>query len=196
MSDTLAYEIGDKLYLNITNKCPNQCSFCIRQTAHGVGYPLWLEKEPSADEVIAALSDLTKYQEIVFCGYGEPLMRPEVVFEVAGFIKRHWQKPVRINTNGLAEKVLGREILPRLSGLVDVISISLNAQDAATYDKICLPAVQDAFAALLSFIERSKDYIPRVIVSVLELPGVDVEKCRLIAEKLGVELRVRQFQGA
>jgi TatD family-associated radical SAM protein len=196
MSDTLAYAIGEKLYLNITNQCPNQCCFCIRHTAHGVGYPLWLEKEPTADEVKAAMGDLSRYQEVVFCGYGEPLLRPDVVVEVAQYIKTNWHKPVRINTNGLAEKVLRREILPSLSGWVDAISISLNAQDTATYDQMCAPNVADAYQAVLDFAARSKRYIPRVILSVLELPGVDLAACRGIAERLGVEFRVRQFQGA
>ena len=43
------------LYVNLTNKCPCACTFCLRQTMDHVGkaHSLWLEREPSAEEVIA-----------------------------------------------------------------------------------------------------------------------------------------------
>lgn len=195
MGEIFAYPIEDRLYLNLTNRCPNRCVFCIRNNEHGVGYDLWLDREPSVEEVLAAAGDVSSYREVVFCGYGEPLLRWEVVVGVARALKERYGVPIRINTNGLAEAVLGRSILPALAGLVDVISISLNAADAATYDRLCHSDLGlEAYPALLRFIEESKLYIPRVIVSVVAISDFDPEPARALARKLGVELRIRSYQ--
>lgn len=195
MGEIFAYPIEDRLYLNLTNRCPNRCVFCIRNNEHGVGYDLWLDREPSVEEVLAAAGDVSSYREVVFCGYGEPLLRWEVVVGVARALKERYGVPIRINTNGLAEAVLGCSILPALAGLVDVISISLNAADAATYDRLCHSDLGlEAYPALLRFIEESKLYIPRVIVSVVAISDFDPEPARALARKLGVELRIRSYQ--
>ncbi|NLM38008.1 MAG: radical SAM protein [Firmicutes bacterium] len=195
MANIFAYPIEDRLYLNITNRCPNRCVFCIRHNEHGVGYDLWLDREPSVEEVLAAAGDVSAYREVVFCGYGEPLLRWEVVVGVARALKERYGVPIRINTNGLAEAVLGRPILPSLAGLVDVISISLNAADAVTYDRLCHSDLgTEAYPALLRFIRDSKKYIPRVIVTVVAIPDFDPEPARRLAGELGVELRIRTYQ--
>jgi len=193
MGFTIAYEIKEKLYLNITNRCTNACSFCIRNNNVGVGFDLWLDHEPQSAEVIAAIGDASKYSEVVFCGYGEPLLRPEIVQEVARHLKFSYPDIIiRINTNGLAEKALEQEFLPDLQGLIDVISISLNASDAESYYKLCKPSVGiDAFDAMLAFARKSKLYIPRVILSVVDLSEIDIEACKKISEDIGAELRVR-----
>ncbi|HHT05108.1 MAG TPA: radical SAM protein [Hydrogenispora sp.] len=195
MGNTFVYPIEDRLYINLTNRCPNRCVFCIRNTEQGVGYDLWLDREPSVAEVLTAAGDVSAYREVVFCGYGEPLLRWEVVVGVARALKERYGVPIRINTNGLAEAVLGRPILPQLEGLVDVISISLNAADAAMYERLCHSDLgSEAYPALLRFIRDSKSYIPRVVVSVVAIPNFDPEPAREMARELGVELRIRPYQ--
>jgi len=194
----IAYELGNSLYINLTNRCTNACEFCIRKTEKGVGYDLWLDREPDTREIIAALKekDPLKYEEVVFCGYGEPLLRIKEVVEVARWLKEIGVKKVRINTNGLANRYHGRNILPELKGLVDVISISLNAQDAETYQRVSRSRYgQEAYAEVLKFIEESKKYIPEVVVTVVRWEGVDVIDAKKVAERLGVKLRVREFYG-
>ncbi|HBE80063.1 MAG TPA: radical SAM protein [Firmicutes bacterium] len=189
----IAYPLNDALYLNITNRCTNNCRFCIRETAGGVGYNLWLKQEPTAEEIIAFIGEPTRYREIVFCGYGEPLMRPEVVVEVSRYLKNYPVR-VRLNTNGLADLFLGYDILPQLEGLIDVISISLNAGDAQSYQELTGTGFGTAaFDGVLNFIRRSKQVFPKVIASVVRYPGVDIEKAASLANALGVEFRVREF---
>lgn len=194
----IAYPLHGSLYLNITNRCPNACIFCIRNSDNGVGYNLWLEHEPTVSEILAAIGDIKRYREIVFCGYGEPLMRPEVVVAVCTALKKQNQPHstlIRINTNGLADLFLGYEILPQLKGLVDVISISLNAHNAKEYHRFTQSKYgEEAFDAVLGFARRSCQYIPKVILSVVKYPGVDIEKTAKIAADLGVEFRVREYQ--
>lgn len=193
---TLSYQIGDALYLNITNRCSNNCAFCIRDTSEGVGYHLWLQKEPTAEEILATIENPSQYREIVFCGYGEPLCRLEIVKEVAAALKERGARSIRINTNGQANLYYGRNIVPDLVGLVDVISISLNAHNAATYVDICHPQQgEEAYYAMLNFAKKCVGVIPRVVLSVVEWPGVDVEACRAIARDLGTEFRLRKYTG-
>ncbi len=190
---TIAYQLHDSLYLNITNRCPNACVFCIRRGKSGVGYNLWLEHEPSLSEIIDAIHNPSSYREVVFCGYGEPLMRPEIVEGTARWLKQ-WTAPVRLNTNGLADLILGYDVLPQLKGLIDIISISLNADDAVLYNKVCRTEFgAKAYPAILEFARRSINYIPRVILSVVNYPGVDLEKAAAIAKKIGAEFRIREY---
>lgn len=191
---SIAYVINGALYLNITNRCPNNCTFCIRKKGEGLaGYLLWLEKEPSVEEILAAAGDPSPYREVVFCGYGEPLLRPEVVVTVARKLKEKApQVPIRIDTNGLANLIWGRDVVPELEGLIDAVSISLNAQDAATYQLLCRPVYGPlAYQAVLDFALACRGRIPRVILTVVDLPEVDREACRRIAQELGAEFRVR-----
>lgn len=188
----VSYTIGDTLYLNITNTCTNKCDFCIRKTKAGVGYNLWLEKEPSVLEILESVNNPEQYKEIVFCGYGEPLSRLQVVKQVSAELKKRGAKSIRINTNGQANNLYGRNIMTELVGLIDTISISLNAHNAEKYVQICRPAEgENAFYALLDFARQCVGVIPRVILSVVEWPGVDVEACRKIAQDLKAEFRLR-----
>ena len=189
----VAYELHGSLYLNITNRCPNACAFCIRGSKTGVGYNLWLKHEPSLAEVVEAIGNPSGYQEIIFCGYGEPLMRPEIVEGTARWLKQ-WPVTVRLNTNGLADLFLGYDILPCLKGLIDIISISLNADNARLYHKLCRSEYGErAFPGILEFAKRSFKYIPRVILSVVDYPEVNLEKAGAIAKEIGVEFRIREY---
>ncbi len=189
----IAYRIRDNLYLNITTRCTNACLFCVRfHTDYVKGHNLRLREEPSIDEIIDSIKDPSIYNEIVFCGYGEPLIRLDVVKEVSRWIKEHGGR-VRINTNGEANLIHKRNILPELEGLVDVLSVSLNAPDSETYDRICRPLFSDAFTGVLDFIKEAKKYIPRVIVTAVEMPGLDMERIKRLAVELGLHLRIRRL---
>ena len=190
----IAYVIRNSLYLNITNRCTNACTFCAKFKDFTVkGHQLCLEREPTTLDVINAIGDPTVYDEVVFCGYGEPLLRLELVKDVAKLIKNNGVK-VRINTDGQANLVYGRNILPELSGLVDAISVSLNAPDAETYQKICRSQYgEQGYEALKNFLIEAKNYIPSVTATAVALPGIDMQACRKVAETLNVSFRERVY---
>lgn len=195
----IAYEFEGNLYINLTNRCTNKCKFCIRFTPSGVdNIDLWLLREPETNEIISALCEknFKNYNEIIFCGYGEPLLRWETVVEVARYIKA--EKPdmkIRINTNGHANIAAGKDITENFENLIDVISISLNAKNRREYNEICVCDYgEEGFDAMLDFAAKAKRYVPRVVLSVVDtISPEDIEECRKIAEGLGVEYRVRQY---
>ncbi len=189
----ISYKIRDTLYLNVTNRCTNVCKFCVRfHTDYVKGHNLRLKKEPTAEELIKAIGDPKNYKEIVFCGYGEPFLRFDLIKYVAKWIKENGGK-VRINTNGHGNLIHGRRILGELKGLIDSISISLNAHDKKTYNKICNPVYSDAYDSLIEFIKDAKEYIPYVQVTVVNVEGVDIKKCEEMANSLGVKLKIRNL---
>jgi TatD DNase family protein len=192
---TLAYKIGNSLYLNITNRCTNSCSFCPKFSEYRLyDHDLLLDKEPSFEEVMAALEGINGVDEIVFCGFGESLIRLDLVIRIARELKRRYTCPIRINTDGQANLVHGRNIIPELAGLVDCISVSLNAPDAATYIRLCrTPFGADGFKGVCEFIREAKKHIPTVIASVVSVPGLDLDGCRKLAESLGATFKVRQY---
>jgi len=191
----IAYPVGDSLYLNITNRCTNECPFCIRNLSRKFNqkYHLWLDREPTAEEVLNAIGNPLKHKQIVFCGYGEPLIRLDLVKEIA---KRLRSQPpaLRVDTNGTANIFWGRNILPELKGLIDYISVSLNAESAEVYNKICHPMFgEKAYNAIIDFIKEAKKYIPEVEATIVDLPTVNKEACRQIAEDIGVSFRIRPY---
>jgi len=190
----IAYQIRHSLYLNITNRCTNACIFCAKFKDFTVkGHHLRLDHEPSAEEVIRAIGDPTAYEEVVFCGYGEPLIRVDLIKEVAAWLKERKVK-VRINTDGQANLVHGRNILPELAGLVDTVSVSLNAPDAATYQHWCRSRFgEESYEAVKDFLRKAKEQIPSVIATAVAIPGIDMDACRRVAEELGVEFREREY---
>ncbi len=194
----LSYEIGDSLYLNITNRCDCACVFCVRKGRDSVtdGESLWLEREPGAGEVVADLEkrELERYSEICFCGYGEPTENLDVLISVAKWIKRTAPGlTVRLNTNGLCDLSYGKAVAPLLSGLVDSISISLNAPDPARYREVTRPRFgEESYEAMLRFAESCKEFIPQVQFTVVDiLSPEEIARCEEIAEKMKIPLRVR-----
>lgn len=203
MAKQYVYEIGGKLYANLTNRCSNACEFCVRnydtdrRKPHGYeGYDLWLDKEPSAEEVIAALDkfDLAKYKELVFCGYGEPTYRFEVLEEVAAYAHKKGLR-TRINTNGQANAILGRDVSERLCRAIDVIGISLNEVTAEKYDAVCHSIFgKKAFDIMVDFAKLCVAHGGNVVFSVVDCIGKeDIEKAAEIAAATGAKLRVREM---
>lgn len=198
---SLAYHFGNGLYLNVTNRCTNSCSFCIRNGHDTVGDSdvLWLDNEPTAEELCAALQAemLPETQEIVFCGYGEPLMRLDTVLAVCRFVRDTYPSlPIRINTNGHGDLLFGGSVAPLLEGLADTVSVSLNAPNPARYNEICSPVFDGAFEAVLSFASECKKYVPNVCLSVVDQPlsEEEIQACHLLAREFNIPLRVRAFE--
>jgi TatD DNase family protein len=156
------------------------------------GHNLRLREEPTIEELKAAIKEPSEYKEVVFCGYGEPFLRLDLVKELSSWIKQRGGR-VRVNTNGHGNLINKRNILPELSGIVDELSVSLDAQDAETYDKLCLPSFEGAFEEVIGFIREANNFIPSVQTTVVDMEGVDMDKCRELASNLGVPLRVRKL---
>lgn len=190
----IAYRIRNSLYLNITNRCSNRCSFCAKFSDFTVkGHNLRLEHEPSAAEVLAAIGDPGPIDEVVFCGYGEPMLRLDLIKEVAGVLKQRGYR-IRINTDGQANLVYDRNVLPELTGLIDCISVSLNTPNAASYAELChTPFGIAGFAGVCNFLTEAKKCIPQVIATAVTVPRIDIAAVRRVAESLGVEFREREY---
>ena len=198
---TIFYRVHDNLYVNLTNKCPCSCTFCLRQTRDHmeISNVLWLDHTPSLAEVMDAMEqvDFSQYREVVFCGFGEPTEAFEVLRETARCIKERYQKPIRINTNGLGNLVNGRDILPELSGLVDTVSISLNTPDREEYHRLVRSRFgEKSFDAMLDFAKESTKYIPRVVMTTVDttISHEEEETCRKICEQIGAEYRIRAWE--
>ncbi|MCQ1537047.1 radical SAM protein [Methanosarcina sp. KYL-1] len=198
--DTIYYKAHGNLYLNLTNRCTADCVFCIRNFATGVyGYDLRLSKEPSVEEIIEALEklDLSKYREIVFTGLGEPTLRLDVLLEVTHWLKKRELK-VRLDTNGHASLIHPKkDVITELKRAgIDSISVSLNAESEETYNRLCRPAHKNAYRAVLDFVREARKAGIPTRVTVVELPEIDVEKCRKLAAELDSDFHVRKLSEA
>lgn len=207
----ITYELGDKLYINLTNRCSNRCTFCLRgeskdyklhegrwkdSTDIGASNELWLPYEPTTDEIIEDLKkrDLSKYAEVVFWGFGEPFVRFDDCVVVAKWLKEN-NVTVRVNTNGHANLIHKKDVTSEMKGLFDVVSISLNATNAADYNKICRCAFgEKGYDALLDFAKKTSSLGIETVLSVVDImPKEDIEKCEAIAKDCGATLRVRKY---
>lgn len=193
LKDTYVYKIRNSLYINLTNRCTNNCYFCIKNKTYFIkGHYLRLEKEPTIEDILSEIEKVDNYQEIVFCGLGEPFLKYDILIKTAKYLKERGIK-IRINTNGQANLIWNKNIAIELKGIVDALSISLNAPNDNTYQKISHCLYPFAFKAILDFIKECKKYIPQITLTFLELPEIDIEECKKLAQDLGVEFRIRKY---
>ena len=201
---TISYEYEGALYVNLTNRCDCACVFCLRHNGHkGSIYAdnLWLEHEPSRQEAMDSFlsRDVCSYREIVFCGYGEPTYRLDDILWLVDQLKERFGgqlPPVRINTNGHANLIHGRDVIPELKGRIDTLSISLNANNAADYTALCHPVQGEAaYQAMLDFARECKEYVPHVVMTIVDKDKTpeEITRCRRLTEDLGVTLRIRAY---
>lgn len=201
--ETISYEYGDSLYVNLTNRCDCACVFCLRHNGHkGSIYAddLWLDHEPTRQEALDDLlkRDLASYPEIVFCGFGEPTCRIDDILWLVDQMKQAVPNlpPIRINTNGHANLIHGRDVTPELAGRIDVLSISLNGSTCEEYVKVTRPRDGDkAWEAMLDFTRKAAQYVPRVVMTIVnkDKSPEEIEACRAMCESLGATLRVREY---
>lgn len=188
------------VYVNLTNRCPCACTFCLRQTKEMTeSNTLWLKQEPTVEEVIKEFQkyDLDDFHEVIFCGFGEPLERVDDIIQIAGILKLYRQDlPIRINTNGLGNLIHEKDITPMLKGRIDTISISLNASNEKEYYELTRSKFGiQSFNAMLEFASLAKQYVPHVVLTVVDIIGEEeIAKCQKICDDLGVKLRVRPFE--
>lgn len=189
----VGYTLRDSRYLNITNRCTLRCAFCPKFNDQWTvqNYPLRLAHEPTIEEIIAAAGKPEEYREIVFCGLGEPTLRLYALLEVATRL-RHRAKRIRINTDGLANLVYGRDVTPDMEGLIDALSVSLNAQNAEIYNRHCRPKLPGSWEAMLDFVKCARDFVPDITLTAIDgLSGVEIAACEKIAQRLGAGFRRR-----
>ena len=197
MADIL-YTYKNEVYVNLTNKCDCSCTFCIRSHKDGVGDAdtLWHKKDPALEEVTAAMDafDFAGYQELVYCGYGEPTCALENLVASAKYEKEKYGIKVRINTNGLGNLYNGKDIVPELMDAVDVVSISLNAPNEKKYMEVTRPQFENAFQGMLDFASECREKGLEVRFTVVDvLPDEEIKASRQLAESMGIGLRVRHF---
>lgn len=199
--DNLVYILDNKIYINLTNGCTNDCLFCLRRDKSDVcGQEMWLKTENiSAKEVIEQLEQVKDKisNGITFCGYGEPTIKLDILKEVAEYIKTTYPETyIKINTNGHGNAINKRDILPELKGLIDELSISLNAQTSELYEELCVPKIKNAFEEMIEFSKKSVENGFKTTMSIVsnykDYP-VDIEKCESIANNIGASFRNREW---
>ena len=198
---TILYQVHNNLYVNLTNQCPCACTFCLRKSLDEIeeSGSLWLEHEPTMEEVKEEFKkfDLTLYDEVVFCGFGEPTERLNDLLELARFVKDTYQKPIRVNTNGLSDLINEEDTAPKFQGVVDTISISLNTPNAKRYYELtCSKFGIKSFDAMLKFAESVKKYVSKVVLTTVDttLSKEEEEQCRAICDRIGVTYRIRPWE--
>ena len=197
----IVYDYFGGLYINLTNRCPCRCEFCIKNFTSGLGTAdsLMLDEEPTVEEVKEELArwSVPSYDEVIFCGYGEPTCEFEILKSTALFIRGICRTPIRLNTNGLGNLINKREIAPELKGLVDTVSISLNASTSEAYDAVTRPSFKgvNCFEEMLKFAKQVKEYVPNTMLTVGDVIGKEeIAKSQAIADSVGIKLRVREYE--
>lgn len=190
------YILNNKIYINLTNRCSNNCDFCIRHGREGMGdSKLWITEEPTTEDVLEQLpQNLDDYdEEVVFCGFGEPTYNLKTLDEVASYLHCK-DKKTRINTNGQANLIHKRDVTDILVTGCDTINVSLNESTAEKYQQHCKSIFgKKAFDALVEFASLCRQRGGNVVFSVVDSIGEkDVEACRKLAERMKIPLRVRR----
>ena len=199
MANILVYELEKKIYINLTNRCTNDCIFCLRNDKDDVcGQELWLDNEDfTSQDVIEQLKKFELSSEIVFCGYGEPMLKLDILKEVAKYIKENYKDiKIRVNTNGHANFVYKRNVVPEIVGLVDEVSVSLNGATSEEYDKYSQPKFENAYDEVKKFIKECSQAGIKTVTSIVDgYKGqrLDIKKCQEVSESLGAKLRVREW---
>jgi TatD DNase family protein len=192
---SFTYKLGKSLYVNITNRCNADCIFCRRKedaVIEGHNLKMIKREEPPAEKYIEEIGDPKNYKEIVFCGYGEPTIRWEVVKKIAKYVKQNGGK-TRLDTNGHGSFINKRDITPELKGTIDRVSISLNASDASKYAEI-MRVEKRMFNEMITFAKNAKQFVEKIVMSVVSIDEVEIEKARqIVQEKLGAEFRTREY---
>jgi TatD DNase family protein len=191
----IGYTLHGNRYLNVTNRCTLRCDFCPKFSGDWVvqEHNLRLQADPTVEQLIETAGDPEEYNEIVFCGLGEPTLRLYSVLDVAARLRERGGY-IRLNTDGLANLVYGRDVTPDLEGLIHSLSVSLNAQDAATYDRHCRPQLPGSYEAMLDFVARAREFVPEITLTAIDgLPGVDIAACEKISDNLGANFRRREL---
>ncbi len=193
--ETLVYDIGDSRYINLSDRCTLRCQFCPKthDELEVHEYDLRLTHRPSAEEIIDALGDPAQFREIVFCGFGESTLRLKELIKIAKLVKDRGGR-VRVNTDGLANLVNKRNVLPELAGCVDALCVSMNAQNEAVYIRHCEPSVKGSYQAMLDFLSLAPNYIGDITATAINgLEGVDIGACEELAKERGVKFRQREL---
>jgi TatD family-associated radical SAM protein len=198
-ASSVVYWLGDNVYLNITNRCTNNCCFCFRNYKNGInGFNLKLTEEPTTDQIVTAIREVINkksWKEIVFCGFGEPLTRLDTVLEVSRQIKKQHANVIRVDTNGQAQLInKNRNVVKELKQAgVDKVSVSLNAHNKQTYDEVCKPKFENAFTEVLNFVKKAKEEKMDTEITAVTISEVDIAKIQEIAAEMGVKFRIRQY---
>lgn len=191
----LVYDIRNSRYINLTGRCTLRCQFCPKHNGSTEvhQYQLKLDHQPKAEEIIPLLEDVTQFEEIVFCGYGEPTLNLDALLGIAQHVKQQGGR-TRLNTDGLGNLFHRRDILPELGQCIDSVSISLNAQNEAVYQRHCQPKLKGSYQAVREFVARAPRYISTVCASAIDgLDGVDINACQQICDDAGVEFKYRKL---
>ncbi len=197
----ILYEVHNGLYVNLTNRCPYSCTFCLRQTMDKVGNSdsLWLEHEPTLEEVINEFEkfDMDKYEEVVFCGFGEPTEAFDVLIEVAKFVKDKYNKRIRINSNGMGNLINERNIIPEMAGIIDAVSISLNNPNKDKYLELVRSKFgEESFDAMINFAKECVGVIPSVTLTTVDttISKEDEALSQKLCDEIGATYRIRPWE--
>lgn len=191
--DILVYTIEDRLYVNLTDRCTLACHFCPKHndSKEVHDYNLTLSQRPDQQLIIDQIGDPTRYQEVVFCGFGEPTLRLKALIAVATEVKTKGGK-TRLNTDGLANLFHKKDVVPLLASCIDAMSISLNAQNEEVYKQHCAPSLKNSHFAVLAFLELAAHAIPDVTATAIDgLEGVNILACKKLAEDRGAKFKAR-----